>query len=649
MLALLAVLALALVLRLAPLLFYPVWGSDTGEYAHITRHIAEHGVPPADYAGWGFAYPLFPGMEYLAGAVARATGLDALLVLQVLVPALNVLAVYAVYRLARRLVAGERGAVRHGSPDGAEEGGAWGRGDAPVPSGADAGTAHRAGILSAAVAAVAMPLVFTGSHPMPESLGHALALLVLWLALDADRDRGRLARALALGLAVVVTHHLSTYMMLLGLAGLWLGRLLTRRDDPAWGRLGLLVALGLAALAYWTFAAVPFRERIIARALPVVWIWAGALAGAAGLVLLARSRHRVRWTVEMAPGEVDRAPLLGAALIAVVLAAVALFVTVGGPGVSFRLDAGIVPWSLPLILLLGFVPLGTAHLRAAAEGAAIYAWMGLLGLSLLVGWALLPTVLIPYRHLPYLMVPASILAGRGLAAALPAGPLRGTGRGTENGAERGTGHALDDVRGAGRGGRTGGAGGRRAAGGRGGAAWRGGGSGEAGGGGRRWRDGLRLAGVLLLLLALGATAYPPQHALAGFQEGITDAEMDAVRWAGANRPEGATFLADHRLSSVLFGLAGMTPSWDSGQAAWYAPSFDEARSDLANLSTSRGTFRVDHVLISPVTERGVALVQWERADPLTGEARAKFDRPPFEVLYEREGVHIYRIAWEDVR
>lgn len=651
MLVLAAVLAAALLLRLAPLTAYPVWGSDTGEYAFITEHILRTGRPPADYAGWGFAYPFFPGMEYVAAGVARVTGLEPLTVLQLLVPALNVVSVYAIYRIARRIARGAPG----------------GDGGADVPDGSDRADdvedptrhAHRAGLGAAAVAAVAMPLVFTGSHPMPESLGHALALVVVYLALDADLlpgdgrgrdgrdrdgrgpdDRGpdgraagagtgaadgrrRWAAAALLGLAVVVTHHLSTYMMLLALAGLWLGRLLRSRDDPAWSRLALTVLLGAAALAYWTWAAPPFRDRILTAGASAPLLWAAALAVAGGAAVLARLRPRLGWTWRPGPHDPAKARRFAAAMLAAAAAAVAAFLLVGVPGLTFRIDPVAALWFAPMVLLFGAVPLGTARLRAAAEAPGLYAWIGLVGLSFVVGAAALPTVLIPYRHVPYLMAPVAVLAGRGLVeVATRAGPDPPRDRPTPSdrptrseGRIRSEGPAR---------------------------------SGRGFGPRSRVRITSGTAAAVVLLVLLAATAYPPPSVLGGFQEGITAAEMAGMEWAGTNLPAGSTFLADHRLSSVLFGLAGMAPSWDAGEAAWYAASFDEARPVLQDLSMPRGSERVDHVMLSPVTEQGVALTQWQRARPLTGAALEKFDAAPFQPLYDQDGVRILRIDWAAV-
>lgn len=541
MLVLVAILAAALVLRLAPTLFYPIWGSDTGEYAFIARHLATTGELPIPYDGWGSAYPYFPGMHALVAQVSVVTGWDALDVLRVLVPAANVVLVAGVYLLGRRL------------------------------------SGRRSGLAAAAVAAVIMPLVFTGSHPMPESLAHGLAVVVLVLALDADRPT-RFGAALVLGLAVVVTHHLTTYFLVLALAALWLGRVVTT-PDPAWPRLGLAVAVGAAAVAYWLGVATPFRDRILAQVTSPILVVAasGAAVAVAVAVGILRTRTDRTWRVpDSRPGQ---APWLGAVLFASTLALTGAFALFGLPGLTFDLDPAVLPWYLPFLALLLFVPLGTMRLRRGSEGMFLYAWIGLVSASFVGGALLAPTVLIPYRHVPFLAVPLSLLVGAGLSEIDPSG--------------------------------------------------------------------IRKAVPVAVVVLLAVTAYPPPSALGGFQEGVTAEEMQAVRWAGDNLPEGSVFLADHRLSSMLFGFAAMDPTWDAEGEAWHATTWEAARPHLANASTPTGPRRVQYVLVSPQTVQGVALHQWDPARPLSDAALSKFDDAPFQTIYEADGVRIHRIAWAE--
>lgn len=539
-----ALLVVALAIRLAPLIQHAVWGADTGEYLAVTRHIIAKGSPPADYAGWGLAYPDFPGMEILVAQTSQATGIEPLSVLLVLVPALNVLVVAGTFLIGREIFD------------------------------------RRSGLWAAGLVAVAMPTVFAGSHAMPESLAHGLALLVVYLALKADDPR-RFAAATVIGLGVVVTHHLTTWFLLLALVALWAARVASERTS-AWANLGLVAAVGLPTGAYWLVVADAFRDRILAVHLPLPVVAALPVAGLALLALVAWRRPEIDRVLDLDPVPRSRTLRLGAAAAGVGLAVAGALTLVPVPGTTVTPDVGTVVWYLPMLVAVGLTPLGAARARSVDDGLWLTLWPGLVGLSLVVGALAWPTVLIPYRHIPFLAIPAAILIGAGVVDLEP------------------------DLEG--------------------------------------WARALPVAG----LVVLAATAYPPPDAIGGFEEGISRAEMDAVDWADQHLAEGTPVLADHRMSSMLFGVAGLSSSWDSGEEAWFASNWSEARPHLAEMSMPGGAARVEYVVVTPATRAGVALEPWERARALDGDALAKFDEDPFVTVYDRDGVRIHRIAWETV-
>src|SRR5206468_2715245 len=79
------------------------------------------------------------------------------------------------------------------------------------------------------------------------------------------------------------------------------------------------------------------------------------------------------------------------------------------PGTTFRVSPEGLLYFVPLVLLISFSAPGRKFLDFEAEGLAPNAWLvGLLG-SAIVGIAVAPRVLIPYRHMEYLVVPFAIL------------------------------------------------------------------------------------------------------------------------------------------------------------------------------------------------------------------------------------------------
>src|SRR5512137_2033864 len=177
------VLALAVAIRFWPLLQFSLWGSDSGEYFVLSERLAATGAISTDYGGWGFGYPYFPGMFLLTGELKLLTGIPLLQSMQVAAPLAASLSVPLIFLIALRSF-----------------------GDA------------RAGLLAGAVLAVSTPAVYATSHPMPGSMGDMLALLCILLLLRSLESNAALAGLGLASAALVMTHHLSTFFVLVPVA-----------------------------------------------------------------------------------------------------------------------------------------------------------------------------------------------------------------------------------------------------------------------------------------------------------------------------------------------------------------------------------------------------------------------------------------------
>jgi hypothetical protein len=155
--------------------------------------------------------------------------------------------------------------------------------------------------------------------------------------------------------------------------------------------------------------------------------------------------------------------------------------------------------------------------------------------------------------------------------------------------------------------------------------------------------------VVALLVVNAALAYPPPAILAGFQEGTTQGEMAGVRWAAANvrlAPD-AVIAADHRMSSMLFGFAGLNATWEYAPRTFQAASFADARAEMERVASPSGPKRVDAIFLSLSMREGLALLQWDAARPLSAAAQAKFDADPhYQALCRSAEVVIYQVVWE---
>jgi hypothetical protein len=548
------VLALAVALRFWPLLQFAIWGSDSGEYFVLSERLAGTSAISTDYGGWGFGYPYFPGMFILTGELHLLTGIPLLQSMQAAAPLAASVSPLLIFLIALR---------------------AFGDG--------------RAGLLSAAVLSVVTPAVYATSHPMPGSVGDVLALLcILLLLLSAGRRPALLALALA-SAALVMTHHLSTFFVLVPAAFALLGRELVRARTDRERTLiegGYVVALLAGAMLYWYAYAAPFRERVIPEGFGLSpWtVLALAFASLLAIPFLVSLRRRLAPGVRYRPGfpSVRRVAALSAAFIAAgaaVLAATALGAT---PGTAIDLDDRATWWFLPLLVMLALAIGGISGAEFFREGLFVELWMGAIALAILFGIATENHVLLPYRQTQYFIAPMAVLIGAGAVY-------------------------LHD-------------------------SWN---------NGQNRRAAVSGAVALSALVAMCAvTAYPPREMMGGFEEGISFDEMDGVAWLRENGRPAVLVATDHRLSSMTFGFAGLNASWDDARDTLHG-NLSEARLEMAGLEAPSGLHRVDLVLLSPSIESGAALTQWETARPLGGEALAKFSSEAFLKVYESNGVRAF--------
>ena len=146
-----------------------------------------------------------------------------------------------------------------------------------------------------------------------------------------------------------------------------------------------------------------------------------------------------------------------------------------------------------------------------------------------------------------------------------------------------------------------------------------------------------------LLLGCAWGAYPPPSVMGGFQEGTSQEEIDAILWINFVE-EDALVVSDHRLSSLTFGLTKTNASWENG-AEVITGNTEQAIKAGKSLSTPQaGMKQVSYIVLSEEMQKGVALLQWDPAKELTGEAKTKFtDNEQFPVWFDNGDTTIMRM------
>ena len=406
-LLLLGGLALVLVfVALEPFLSYAVFGSDTGEYYRLTADLVASGSIPhgAAYAGWGSAYPDFPGIYLVAAGGAGALGTDPLSALTILIPLIAVLSVFPLFLMFRRLYPHDTVAL-----------------------------------LAAAVASLVMPRMFSIAHPAPLALGDFLCVGALWMLLESRRDvRWFLPLSLTAG-ALVVTHHLSSYFFAVSALGgvllleLWRPGLWSRRFPTR--ELGFVAAFLTATFVFWFYGTTTFTSKVLnfafgAHVAFALFEGVGLAAVVVAAVLIRWRRGRPRSDRPWVRLPTDRSVLRDAtALCVVIFGAIFVVVLVPVPGTSQVTTPSAILWFSP-VLVLGMACAGSRRMLSPSRlGPFALAWTGALGLSAgaMILLSLIAPIfpsspaggisstLSPYRHVEYLFIPIALLVAVGLA------------------------------------------------------------------------------------------------------------------------------------------------------------------------------------------------------------------------------------------
>jgi hypothetical protein len=243
------------------------------------------------------------------------------------------------------------------------------------------------------------------------------------------------------------------------------------------------------------------------------------------------------------------------------------------------------PYYLPLALAAG-----TRRLLSLSRiGSFAIAWLGMLALSVAVAFAIpqIGTVLIPSRHVEFLVIPLGLLLAVGL------------GRWIARAQHRAGRPAL-----------------------------------IAGG-----------CVAVLLLAANAAIIYPPPSDFGGFQEGLTFQDQALWLWSGDGLTGHVAVASDHRLSSMLFGFDGLAATWSTTPGLFIGTSWANASAEL-HLSKAPNQERViDAVAVDATMHSGVALNPADLALPLSPQAAAWLDAPPFIPLYESGPQVVYWVDW----
>lgn len=335
------------------------------------------------------------------------------------------------------------------------------------------------------------------------------------------------------------------------------------------------------------------------------WVWLVVMA-LLGHHLSVRDK-RVPEYPFWGPSQVLPAMFVFALIAAVIIHLASVY---GFPGTDIQPNADIFRYAIPTVVVFGLMIGSTDVVVRRHGGHVVVAWLVALLISLAIASALKSGVLVPYRHVPYIVEASAVLVGIGTMHLIALWKPRGHFEQE---------HPDRKVR-------------------------------------RRRRTIAYLpfvAAVLIAIMALAATAYPPKAVMGNFQEGTTGSEVGATIWlrGGLPRPGAAPgdlssgcVVTDHRLSSISFGIGGLMATWDKGGPVLHGGRDDATRAALEAMETPHGTRPVTAVVLSDDLRTGAALSQVDTPRPVEGEAWDKFFGPPFIRIYDDGDLRVFYVV-----
>lgn len=550
--ALLSIFLTGLFLRLLPLFGSLYWGGDFGEYFYLTKDLVENGSITLPYHGWGFTYPYFPGMIILNGVVGFAD-VSLPLVVSLVAVVLASMSVFPVFLIGRTIFHEDS-----------------------------------TSLIAAGVIAVSMPMVYTTSHANPGSVGDLLFVTCLLLFVKAQSNSRMYFLLYPASLALIMTHHLSTYFLIIALIGaVFMLELVSKKSGTRGLRLSVLFLFFLvgAAFLYWATYAIPFRDVIMSK---VLGSWILVLGAFALAILVLHStvklRRRMKWSYRPKyPGLANRVGSLSVGLIAVYfIMAVNVYIQV--PGTTITPSDWAFVYFTPLLLAFAFGIAGRGFADFSRRGFYLASWFLAIAASLILASFFASDVIIPYRHLQYMMPASALLIGLGMSRM--AGLLGATDKKKRV-----------------------------------------------------------VAGVLIttLLVMMAASSHPKKDLLDRLDESV-DARIVSNAHYSSMYVDGLV-ASDHMASAILFGFGGVNATWDTAHDTLLARTFTEAEDEMLEVESPSGTKRVDYVAFDRDMEAGVMLFPWNPAPLPSSEAIDKFNYAPYMKLFDNGHSRLYYVNW----
>jgi len=619
---------LAIILRSIPGWVNAAWGADFGIYYGITKTVVETRAVFPPYSGWGSSYNEFPVLYMVNAFVQWITGIDIFIIMPKLTPIFGGLSILIFYFFLYELIKDKKIAL-----------------------------------LSALFLAVLPFHVYQTSHASPLTMGHFFMILSMYLFLKYRKNTKYTIPLLISTLLLIMSHHLTTYFYIIILIFIIFIENVKSKNWTVTFKKDIYYIITSSAMifSYWALIAKTVYQDFMGSGIPlgiikleaihIIFLFYLLFFTIFWFIKLIRRHYLFIENIKMKIRRFsidilstikaiiptlktnEKTKKIGSVLwfksknqsnyfilkfllmLVGILSIMILFLFIKIPWTNFTFTIETIFYSFPLLITVSLAVAGFGYVFKQKKGLFICGWFLAVLISLFFALVTNNHVILPDRHIEYIMTPIAVLAVYGLGGIFSDPNYKKL---LSNLTIKKT-QSFSRL--------------------------------------FRWikiSKTIRFAFlfiVIILVLSLASTVYVSYSSLNVAVEEITNEDVNVVKWMSENLDKNSSMIAsDHRLARLTESY-GFNTTKDETIELWEAEKLDEYIDELIGIGKNHS--HITHIILDDKMKNDVVHVYFGIIKYMTNEtwtaAYDKFKKQPFELIYRNESKEINALTNESLR
>lgn len=591
--------AIAIIIRSLPSWLYAAWGCDFGIYYQIANKVVENSELFPIYHGWGSSYNEFPVLYAITAFFNWITGIDVIVLMPKIIPIFGGLSVTIFYFLVDELFKNKKIAL-----------------------------------LSALFLAVLYFHPYQTSHASPLTIGHFFMVLSMYLFVKYRKNTLYVFPLIISTILLIMSHHLTTYFYLISLIGIvFFENFYQKEWTPSIKKdVTYIIFASALTFAYWAFVAKTVYYKFMQSGIRFEGLRLQSnlvliLFYVLFFIMLGIIYLRRKMNVDSEKNWITAKTCMKNFTIAltVLVVIIIVFLITDLPRATFRFNLESIQRAIPFLIIIAFAVAGFRYTYFIKNGFFIRGWAFAILLSLIYAIVTTNNVILPDRHLEYLMYPIAILTIIGIGGVFSDPFYKGLLSEISKKKDIKVEYSSNKIKIP-----------------------------------YRYRQ-LHVILVAGLVISSGVFVYSSFEALHQANETITIEDVDLIKYISEKLDTNHSLIAsDHRLER-LAEAEGFNTTKDEAIKIWTAVNLSEYIDELYGIGKNYS--RITHVIVDDIMKYDVIHVGQDKVSVyMTNEtwtaAYDKFSKEPFELLYRNESLdinkerdepahwaEIYRINW----